>query len=115
MAFFAISMLSSCKSDESKTRYVAAKLVDSDMWSIVDLKTGDIIHKDEFKSQPSIIVNDKFCVKNANGLYDYFSVQNVTKPINTESFLYASAFNENDIALAVLKGKGISLVSTKKS
>lgn len=113
MAFFAISMLSSCKSDESKTRYVAAKLVDSDMWSIVDLKTGDIIHKDEFKSQPSIIVNDKFCVKNANGLYDYFSVQNVTKPINTESFLYASAFNENDIALAVLKGKGISIINGK--
>lgn len=33
------------------------------MWSIVDIKTGEIIYKDEFKSQPSVIVNNKFCVK----------------------------------------------------
>ena len=113
VAIIAIISLTSCSSNENETRYVAAKLVDSDMWSIVDLKTGEVIHKDEFKSQPSIIVNDKFCVKNESGLYDYFSVENVTKPINSESFLYATAFNENDIALAVLKGKGISIINGK--
>lgn len=109
----AISLTSCGNSDKANTRYVAAKLVDSDMWSIVDIKTGEIIHKDEFKSQPSIIVNDKFCVKNESGLYDYFTVDNVTKPINGESYLYATAFNENDIAMAVLKGKGISVINGK--
>lgn len=97
--------LSSCSSDPGQTRYVAAKLVDSDMWSIVDVKTGEIVHKDEFKSQPSVIVNGKFVVKNESGLYEYYSVDDVTKPINSEAFLYASSFNENDIALAVFKGK----------
>lgn len=108
-----ISLTSCGNSDKTNTRYVAAKLVDSDMWSIVDVKTGEIIHKDEFKSQPSVIVNDKFCVKNESGLYDYFTVDNVTKPINAESYLYATAFNENDIAMAVLKGKGISVINGK--
>lgn len=59
-----IASLTSCgDSDSANTKYVAAKLVDSDMWSIVNVKTGEIIHKDEFKSQPTVIVNDKFCVK----------------------------------------------------
>ncbi len=115
IAFFvcAIFMTACGNSDNANTRYVAAKLVDSDMWSIVDVKTGEIIHKDEFKSQPSIIVNNKFCVKNESGLYDYFTVDNVTKPLNNESYLYATAFNDNDVALTVLKGKGISVINGK--
>ncbi len=113
MLITCITTLTSCGNSDASTRYVAAKLVDSDMWSIVDVKTGEIIHKDEFKSQPTVIVNDKFCVKNEGGLYDYFSVDNVTKPINSESYLYATAFNENDVALAVLKGKGISIINGK--
>jgi len=105
--------LSSCSSDSSETRYVAAKLVDSDMWSIVDVKTGELVYKDEFKSQPSVIVNGKFVVKNESGLYDYFSVDNVTKPINSEGYLCATSFSDNDVALVVLKGQGISVINGK--
>lgn len=103
----------SCNFGKNQTRYVAAMLTNSDMWSIVDLKTGEIIHKDEFKNQPSVIVNDKFFVKNDKGLYDYFSVNDVKKPINKEAYLYATAFNENDIALAVSKGDRISIINGK--
>lgn len=111
MMFVLSLAFSSCgSSDEAQTNSVAAKLVDSEMWSIVDVNTGEVLHKDEFKSQPSIIVNKTFCVKNESGLYDYFTVDNVTKPINKESFLYATSYNENDIALAVLKGKTISII-----
>lgn len=106
-------LLSSCSKEKIEINYMAAKLVDSDMWSIVDVRSGEIVYKDEFKSQPSTIVNDKFFVKGENGLYDYYTVDNVTKPINKEPFLYATAFNENDVALAVLKGKGISIINGK--
>lgn len=108
-----VSMTSCDNSGMTNIRYVAAKLVDSDMWSIVDVKNGEIIHLDEFKSQPSAIVNGRFCVKNESGLYDYFSVDNVKKPINSESYLHATAFTENGVALAVLKGKGISIIDRK--
>ena len=75
MLIICIATLVSCgNSDKSNTRYVAAKLVDSDMWSIVDVSTGEIIHKDEFKSQPTIIVNDKFCVKMKAGCMTIFQL-----------------------------------------
>lgn len=101
----------SCSSDSGETRYIAAKLAGSDMWSIVDVKNGDIVYKDEFKSQPSVIVNDKFCVKNESGLYDYFTVDDVKKPINSESYMCATAFNKNGVALVVRRGKGISVIN----
>ena len=110
MVIFISLSNSSCGSDTPQTRYVAAKLVDSDMWSIVDVNSGEVIHKDEFKSQPSVIVNKIFCVKNESGLYDYFSVDDVTKPINKESFLYATSFSDEKVALAVKKGKGICII-----
>ena len=106
-----VSVFSSCNSsEESGIRYLAVKLTGSDMWSIVDVNSGEIIYKDEFKRPPSRIVNKKFYVQNENELYDYFSVDDVTKPINKESFLSVTCFNNNDIAMAVLKGKGISII-----
>lgn len=102
----------SCSSNDEHLRYIAAKLVNSDKWSIVDVKTGDILYKDEFYSQPSFISDGKFCVKNENGLYDYFSVDNVTKPINKESYLCASLFIDG-IAFVVLPGKGISIINER--
>ena len=107
----AVFLLSSCGVKSNQVQYVAAKLVDSDMWSIVDVQNGQVIYKDEFKSQPSEIINNKFCVKNESGLYDYFTIDNVTKPINSESYLCATSFNENDVALVVLPGKGISVIN----
>ncbi len=115
-AVIAVITLASCNllsGDKSETRYAAVKLVDSDRWSIVDVNSGEIIHRDEFKNQPSAIVGDKFCVQNDEGLYDYFSVDNVTKPINKESYVSASAFSENGIAVATPKGKAINVINDK--
>ncbi len=115
-AVIAVITLASCNllsGDKSETRYAAVKLVDSDRWSIIDVNSGEIIHRDEFKNQPSAIVGDKFCVQNDEGLYDYFSVDNVTKPINKESYVSASAFNENGIAVATPKGKAINVINDK--
>ena len=115
-AFIAVVTLASCNlhpGDKSKTHYAAVKLVGSDRWSIIDVNSGENIHRDEFKNQPSAIVGDKFCVKNNERLYDYFSVDNVTKPINKESYVSASAFNENGIAVATPKGKAINVINDK--
>jgi hypothetical protein len=83
------------------------------MWSIVDLNTGEILYEDEFKEPPSAIVDDKFCVRNGDGFFDYYSISNVSQPINSESYLRATAFNESGIALTVKKGEGIALINEK--
>lgn len=92
------------------SHYIAAQLEGSDLWSIVDLNTGEVIHKDEFKNQPSAIVNGKFCVRNDIGTFEYFTVDNVVKPINKERYLYATSFTDNDVAIVVPVGKGIKLI-----
>lgn len=105
-----VFMLASC-SDHEQIKYVAAKLVDSDLWSIVNVENGEIIYEDEFKSEPSVIVCDRFCVKNESGNYDYYSLSDVRRPINTESFMLASAFCEDGVALVVKKGQPISIIN----
>lgn len=92
------------------SHYIAAQLEGSDLWSIVDLNTGEVIHKDEFKNQPSAIVNGKFCVRNDIGTFEYFTIDNVVKPINQERYLYATSFTDNDVAIVVPVGKGIKLI-----
>ena len=59
IAVLAMVMFTSC-GDGGQMRYVAVRLADSDLWSIVDVNTGEILYKDEFKNQPSVIVNGKF-------------------------------------------------------
>ncbi|MCM1076992.1 MAG: WG repeat-containing protein [Bacteroides sp.] len=103
----------SCNSKGEVGRYFAVKFVDSDQWSIVDVKAKKIIYEDEFENQPSFIVNGKFCIKNDSDLYDYYTIDNPLKPINSESYLYTSMFNVDDIALAVKKGEGISIIDGK--
>lgn len=94
----------------NSSHYIAVQLVGSDLWSIVDLNTGEVIHKDEFKNKPSAIVNDKFCVRNNIGTFEYFTIDNVVKPINKERYLYATSFTDNDVAIVVPAGKGIKLI-----
>lgn len=110
-----ISIVASCSksSKNSEFDYVAIKLAGSEMWSIMDIKTGEILLKDEFKNQPSIIYNDVFLVENDNGTYDYYNVNDVTKPINSKPYYMAADFDKTDVTPAALPGKQITLINTK--
>ena len=105
-------ILSSCGGGSNDAKYVAVKTVDSELWSIMDVKNGTIVHQDEFKSSPSTISNDIFWVKNAEGKYDVFKVGDVTKPINNESYKYISSFDKDGYAVAVKSGQAISIIDS---
>lgn len=107
--------LGSCSSGDEKIEYeyLPVKLAGSESWSIMDVKSGEIIYKDEFKNQPSAIYNDIFLVENDKGTFDYYSVSDVKTPINKESFYMASDFVGSDIVAATKPGKTISLINTK--
>lgn len=109
-AYKGIPYIRIVRSDKNETHYIAAQLEGSDLWSIVDLNTGEVIHKDKFKNKPSAIVNDKFCVRNDIGTFEYFTIDNVVKPINKERYLYATSFTDNNVAIVVPVGKGIKLI-----
>ena len=67
----------------NSSHYIAVQLVGSDLWSIVDLNTGEVIYKDKFKNRPSAIVNGKFCVSNDSS-FEYFTID---PSLRQENFL----------------------------
>jgi len=102
----------SCSGDEW-TRYVVVRLPDHQEWSILDLKSGELLYKDRFSENPSAIVNDKFCIRNEHGLYDYYSISDIGHPLNSGSYRCATSFSQSDIALVVKPGEGISIIDGK--
>ncbi len=107
--------LNSCFSNktDSYTRYMAVILEGSTKWSIVDQETGEILFKDEFDTAPTRIRHGLFAVKNAEGLYDVYSVKDVNKSLNTESYVTITLFDENGYALAVKSNSNIVIINQK--
>ena len=108
-------ILTSCGSSDEKIEYdyLPVKLAGSESWSIMDVKSGEIVHKDEFKNKPSAIYHDIFLVENDKGTYDYYNVNDVKTPINKESYYMASDFVGSEIVVATKPVKTISLINTK--
>ena len=108
-------ILASCGSNDDKIEYeyLPVKLAGSESWSIMNVKSGEIVFKDEFKNKPSAIYNDVFWVENDKGTYDYYSVNDTKTPINKESYYMASDFVGSEIVAATKPGKTISLINTK--
>lgn len=107
--------LASCRSNENKFEYeyLPVKLSGAEFWSIMNVQTGELVYKDEFKNKPSAIYNDIFLVENEKGTYDYYSVNDTKTPINKESFYMANDFVGSEIVAATKPGKTISLINTK--
>ena len=110
IGYYIFFMTSCNKNEKYQIQYVAMKLVDSKMWSIVNIESGDILYENEFSYEPSVIINDMFYVKNDKGLYDVYNLNDVKKPINKISYKYITSFNIDGEALAVEPGGGITLI-----
>ena len=113
MAVFTISCKNESTSTDYEYDYLPIKLVGSERWSILDVQTGEVLFKDEFKNQPSLISHGVFLIENGNGTYDYYSVQNVKTPINKTSYYMAADFVGADIVPATLPGKPIILINSR--
>lgn len=72
-------LIISCSSNDNEIEYdyLPVKLVGSEMWSILNVQTGEVVFRDEFKNEPSAIYNDVFLVKNDKGTFDYYNVNDV--------------------------------------
>ncbi|MBP5561774.1 MAG: WG repeat-containing protein [Muribaculaceae bacterium] len=106
-------MLPSCsKTSETDVEYIAVKLSESkDKWSIIDLKTGEVIARDEFKSRPSVIVDDIFYVKNDKGEYEYYNINDLNTQIGS-SYEQGTYF-QNERAIVKKKGGKLMVINTK--
>ncbi len=114
--FFVVALAIGCSKKSSDTidlRYLPVKLAGSERWSMVDIQTGEILYKDEFKEQPSAVINDFFYVQNGDKKYDFYNIKSVTAPINPESYTDVTQFNKKGLAFAVKEGSTVSIINTQ--
>lgn len=111
----AMIMWSCSGSDEYsyQAHYLPVQLVGSSKWSIMNLKTGEIIARDAFTNAPGAVVSDMFYVMNENGTYDYYNVANPTKPVNSESYGSVTSFADNGLAVVSHRGKALEVINTR--
>jgi hypothetical protein len=56
-------------------RYVPIKEDGEERWSILDLETGEIVVDREWKKQPSLVFEGMTSVENADGNYEFFTIE----------------------------------------
>lgn len=107
-----VPMLQACQffGSDNQIRYVAVKIANSDSWSIIDIKDGNVIADDEYSNQPSIVVNDVYYVKNDKGLYDFYNVNDKNHTVG-ESYKNVTYFNDG-CAIVCKQGEGLAIINT---
>ncbi len=112
IAVLAIMMPACSKGGGTDVEYLAVKLSDSkDNWSIIELSTGKVIAREDFKNKPSVIVDDMFYVQNDKGEYEFYNINDINKQIG-DSYQHATYF-QNERAIVCKKDEPLMVINTK--
>ena len=102
-----ISLLSSCQKEESVAEYIPFRSEKDGKWGFINLD-GDVLLEDEFKSEPTIVSNDRFFAKNKAGYWEMYTADKNARQVGKE-YVQAGAFIE-DVAPVVEKGRAIDFI-----
>ena len=94
-----MAFICSCSDNINNLSHIPFKEVKSDNWGLITLD-GEIIVKDEFKEEPSPVVNDIYYASSG----DYYYMYNINNPTKTigDKYVDVAAFTE-DLAPSVKK------------
>ena len=108
-----VSFLTACSSNDISSDYLAVKISGDNNWSILNVNSGEFVYRDEFKNCPSVIVDDLFFVEKDKGNgYECYNIDNISNPINNETYVYANNF-QSGVAPVLKKGDPITIINTK--
>lgn len=105
-------LLVSCSSKEKDSPYMAVCFEDSEMWSIVDVRTGEVIGKDAFREIPRNFTDKMFSVETPDGKYECYSIDDINNPVGGTVFSAVGRFDSGR-ANAVREGAQISRINEK--
>lgn len=110
----AATLMCACSNDNGTqyaldTRYLPVKLVKSSKWSIVDLKTGELVAKDAYDYEPSSVVEDMYFVPNKNGTFSYYNIADPKKPVGGE-WGSTTIFSSDGVAVASRRGGALCVI-----
>lgn len=104
----AILLLTACsKTAELEVQYIPFQESDNSLWGMIS-PSGEVLFNEEFKEKPTIVRDNRFMVRNADGLWEIYTAEAKPQKIGSE-YAFASMY-QNGIALVAEKNKTISLI-----
>ena len=104
----AIVLLTACsKTTEPEVQYIPFQESDNSLWGMIS-PTGEVLFNEEFKEKPTIVRDNRFMVRNADGLWEIYTAEAKPQKIGSE-YAFASMY-QNVIALVAEKNKAVSLI-----
>lgn len=109
LLFAAILFFASCGNEsENKVTHLPYQVEKDGRWGLIDWEGNPLI-EEEFKHQPSVVIDGMFCVKNSDGLYEIYTAEKKPKQIG-EEYLYVGQFS-NGLAPVVKKDSRINYIN----
>lgn len=99
--------LSCTNKEEEHIQYFPFQEAENSLWGMIS-PSGEILFNEEFKEKPTIVRDDRFMVRNADGLWEIYTAESKPQKIGKE-YAYASMF-QNGVAIVSERGKTISLI-----
>lgn len=94
-------------SSRNEVTHIPYKADENSRWGLIDWEGSPLI-EDEFKEEPSVVTEDRFYVKNSNGLYDFYTAEKKIKKIGNE-YVRVGAFHDG-LAPVVEKDQPVSFI-----
>ena len=110
ICFLVLLCLSCSREQEHHVQFIPFQESDNSLWGLIS-PDGKVLFNEEFKEKPTVVRDDRFMVRNADGLWEIYTAEEKPQKIGTE-YAFASMFN-NGKALVSEKGKCVSLIDTK--
>lgn len=105
-----LMLLASCGGGgpiEREVEYIPFQESKDGNWGMIS-PSGEVLFSEEFQNRPTVAINGRFMVKNADGLWEIYTTDKKPKKIGGE-YLYASLFYE-DVTPVVAKGQRIQFI-----
>jgi len=78
-------------------------------WGLIS-PDGEVLFADEFKEQPTIATNDRFFVKNSDGLWEMYTATEKPQKVGDEYVSICTFARGCDVTPAVRKDKGVEFI-----
>ena len=110
LTLVALLLLGCNNKNETTIQYFPFQESDNSLWGMIS-PSGEMLFNEEFKEKPTIVRDNRFMVRNADGMWEIYTAEAKPQKIGTE-YAFASMYN-NGIALVSEKGKCVSLIDTE--
>ena len=85
------------------------KIDGSELWSIIDAKSGEVVCKDEFKASGVMTDGEMLYLSLEDGTKEVYNINNVKTPVASK-LVDVAPFNGNDVTVAVKKRKAPCII-----